>query len=292
MLRAPTMRRLALPHAPAEIALLDWGGSGPLALLHHANGFCAALWAPVAKRLCEAFHVVALDARGHGHSTKLPTADDYAWPAFGEDAAFVARTLAAEHRDGKVALALGHSFGGTSLLMAAAAAPDLFDRLVLADPVLPPPPTVGAAKPERLRRGRELAEKAKNRREVFESREHARKLWSEKSLFQSWEPLAFDLYLQEGFEDLPDGRVRLRCPTFVEAAIFANGSRIDAWALASQVDRPTLLLWAERGDFPRAMIEAVAARMRAATLENVATSHFVPMEDSALVADRVIAFAS
>ena len=44
-----------------RIAALDWGGSNPLAILCHANGFCAATWSLVAELLREEFRVVALD---------------------------------------------------------------------------------------------------------------------------------------------------------------------------------------------------------------------------------------
>ena len=55
------------------------------------------------------------------------------WREFGADLAAVARALADEHGE-RIALGLGHSFGGTSMLLAAAEEPALFERLVLADP--------------------------------------------------------------------------------------------------------------------------------------------------------------
>ena len=58
--------------ASIEIAGLDWGGDGPIALLNHANGFCAATWGLVAGKLCERFRVVGIDARGHGDSDTRP----------------------------------------------------------------------------------------------------------------------------------------------------------------------------------------------------------------------------
>ena len=40
---ADVIRRRVSLASGLEIALLDFGGDGPLALLHHANGFCAGL---------------------------------------------------------------------------------------------------------------------------------------------------------------------------------------------------------------------------------------------------------
>ena len=52
-----------------KLRLRDFGGQGkPIALLHHANGFCAGTWQLVASKLINQFHVVAIDARGHGES--------------------------------------------------------------------------------------------------------------------------------------------------------------------------------------------------------------------------------
>jgi pimeloyl-ACP methyl ester carboxylesterase len=57
-------RKIRLPESGIEIALLDWGGDGPIALLHHANGYCAAIWAPVAERLRCHYRVIEVDS-GH-----------------------------------------------------------------------------------------------------------------------------------------------------------------------------------------------------------------------------------
>ncbi|MBW2232048.1 MAG: alpha/beta fold hydrolase, partial [Deltaproteobacteria bacterium] len=121
-------RRLALPEAGVEIALLDWGGEGPLALLHHANGFCAALWAPIAEALRDRFHVVAMDARGHGDSSlpsERPPEEAFAWPVMAADLRAVALTLLQETGHSQIALGLGHSFGGTLTLAAESAHPGL-----------------------------------------------------------------------------------------------------------------------------------------------------------------------
>jgi len=118
MLSQVRRRKLALHGSSIEIALLDWGGDGPLALLHHANGFCAGVWGLVAERLRGHYRVIAMDARGHGDSSKPKGADCYHWELFGRDLLGVAEALAAEHPDGRIALGLGHSFGGIALLMA------------------------------------------------------------------------------------------------------------------------------------------------------------------------------
>jgi pimeloyl-ACP methyl ester carboxylesterase len=272
-----------------ELSLLDWGGEGPLALLHHANGFCAAVWGPVAEGLRARFRVVALDARGHGDSSKPEAADAYLWPHFGRDLAALAEALSAEA--GPVAVGLGHSFGGTATLLAAVERPDLFERIVLLDPVIFPS---GAFRsdPERRARAGSLAEAARRRRHVFPSRQAARARWRRRPSFAGWDPRALDLFVAEGLADRPGGGVELKCPGEVEAAIFERGGSVDAMEEARRLRAPALVLWASRGHFPRANFEELVRRMPDGRLRDVATAHFVPMEDPECVVRETLAFSA
>jgi pimeloyl-ACP methyl ester carboxylesterase len=285
-------RRLALPDRGVEIALLDWGGRGPLALLHHANGFCAATLDLVARPLCEHFRVIGMDARGHGDSSRATGARPYAWREFGADLAGVARALAAEH-GGRVALGLGHSFGGTSMLLAAAEEPALFERLVLVDPVLHPPrDAVTPIDLERSAGASRLVERTARRRAVFPDREAARESWRDKELFASWDPRAFDLYLSEGMADRADRQVELKCATETEGAVYAEGGLASVWDPTEKLAVPTLVLWASRGDFPRAIFEAYVARLADARIQDVDAGHLVPMEKPELVVEAALDFTS
>jgi pimeloyl-ACP methyl ester carboxylesterase len=282
-------RVVPLPERGVELALLDWGGDGPLALLHHANGFCAALWDPVAEILRARFRVVALDARGHGDSSRPGSADAYHWENFGRDLAALAAVLAAE--SGPVAVGLGHSFGGTATLLAAVERPDLFERVVLADPVVFPR-DAWADDPERRERAGGMADAARRRRDVFPDRAAARERWRGRETFAGWDPHVLELYLAEGLADRADGGVELKCPAEVEARIFEQGASVDAMAEARRLRAPALVLWARRGNFPRANFEELVRRMPDGRLRDVDTGHFVPMEDPGLVARETLAFSA
>ncbi|MEE8556901.1 MAG: alpha/beta fold hydrolase [Myxococcota bacterium] len=140
MLDGARRRRITLPGRGIELAVLDWGGKGPLALVHHANGFCGAVYAPIVHPLRDTHRIVLYDARGHGDSTQPPPGDAYRWTVFPEDLLALAEVLIAEGPQRSVALGIGHSFGGTATAVAAAARPELFERIVLLDPVLHPRP--------------------------------------------------------------------------------------------------------------------------------------------------------
>jgi pimeloyl-ACP methyl ester carboxylesterase len=284
-------RRLALPDRGVEIALLDWGGRGPLALLHHANGFCAATLDLVARPLREHFRVIGMDARGHGDSSRATGERPYAWREFGADLAAVARAIAAEG-GGRIALGLGHSFGGTSMLLAAAQERGLFERLVLVDPVLHPPRDAAVPNLERAAGAANLVERTSRRRAVFPDREAARANWRDKELFAEWDPRAFELYLTEGMAERADGQVELKCATETEAAVYSEGGLAEVWGPTEQLAVPTLILWARRGNFPRVIFEAFAARLADARIQDVDAGHLMPMERPEIVVAAALDFTS
>ena len=110
----------------------------PVALLQHANGLCAATWAPVAWALAEQFHVFAIDARGHGDSSHLTVPDDYHWDYFVSDLVHVAEQVLAETGQHSIALGVGSSFGGIITAGAQASHGGLFERIVMLDPPIHP----------------------------------------------------------------------------------------------------------------------------------------------------------
>ncbi len=287
MLARAERRTLSLSARGVELALLDWGGSGPLALLHHATGFCKGVWAPIAEALHGRFRVIALDARGHGDSSQLEGAAAYAWPEFSGDLEAAAEALATQH--GPIALGMGHSFGGTAMLGASRARPDLFERLVLVDPVVPRP--VERMPADVSSRPNALAEGARRRRTEWPSRAEARAAWGQRSVFASWRPEVLDLYALDGLRERADGSVVLKCPSAVEAAIFDQGRALDVAEIADGHPTRTLWLRAGLGDFPADWCRSLAGRMRACEYLELPVGHLVVMERPDLVAAEALRFA-
>jgi pimeloyl-ACP methyl ester carboxylesterase len=281
-------RRVRLPASRIEIALLDWGGAGPLVLMHHANGFCAGTLGLVAEGLAPGYRVIGMDARGHGDSGRPEGPEAYRWDRFAEDLLAVAETLAAERADGRVAVALGHSFGGTAVLGAAARRPELFGRLVLVDPVIPTPDTLSARlDPRRSERLARLVERARKRRSTWPSRAAAREHVATRPLFADWLPEALDLYIEHGLRERPGGELELRCPGEIEAAVFAESGGLDVLDLARRAKVPATVLWAVHGDFSRALYERVFGEMADARIDDADSGHLIPMEHPELVVAAV-----
>ncbi len=270
-----------------EIGLLDFGGQGPPVLLNHANGFCGALWEPVALALRERFRVYAMDARGHGASSKPSGAAHYAWEALGRDAAAVAAWVAERH--GPLALAAGHSFGGTCLALAARLRPELFGRLLLVDSPYPP-------RRDRMRlapdRGGSLAEGARRRKHRFASREAARERWASRPMFASWTPRALELYAEFGLVEADDGGVTLACPPEIEATLFEGLPGVDLGDHPERLRLPMRFLWARHGNAPREHFELLAADLPQADVETIDAGHLVLMEDPELLLDALLRFSA
>jgi len=282
-------RRIDL--AEVSVALLDFGGDGAPALLHHANGFSKGCYAPLAAALAPAIRVIAMDARGHGDSSQPEAPGRYAWRLFADDLAGVAERLARELGRARLPLAIGHSFGGTSLLGASRRRPDLFERIALVDPVVPPHAAEARA-PARLEHVSRMVERATKRRHEWPSRGEARAFFAERELFASWEADAIDCYVLDALAARPDGSVELKCRGEVEAAVFAGGDDVDVDALARDHAVPALWLWAARGSFSRARYEALAASMRDARVEDLDAGHLAPMERPGAVAAAIRRFAA
>jgi pimeloyl-ACP methyl ester carboxylesterase len=285
--------RVVLEDRGVEIALLDFGGDGPLAFLHHANGFCAALWAPVAERLRQHFHVVAMDARGHGDSSAPAWPEGYDWEHFHGDLIAVVLRVLERTRHRRVDLGIGHSFGGTTTAIAAARRPELFGRIAMLDPVLLPPgvralmlETEGAAQRNLM------SEQARSRRHVWPSPEAIVAAWSRpQHPFSAWRPEALEIYAHEGFRRLPDGSVELKCAGEVEAAVYDHNGSLDPFEYAPRIQAPTLIQWAKRGNFPREVYEGFAAEIPIARIEDIDGGHLLPMEVPDLVAESLLRFA-
>jgi pimeloyl-ACP methyl ester carboxylesterase len=117
--------RQTLTRAGTDLALWDFGGDGPPALLVHGLAGHAEEWSETATWLRETRHVFALDLRGHGHSDTRPA--DVSPTALRGDVCLALDQI------GSPALLLGQSLGGRVAMLAAAAHPELVECLVVAE---------------------------------------------------------------------------------------------------------------------------------------------------------------
>jgi pimeloyl-ACP methyl ester carboxylesterase len=267
-----------------RIAVHDLGGSGEPLLVAHATGFHGRAYAPFAKGLQHGFRCEAIDERGHGLSG-LPHDLDFDWNGFALDvlAGLSVFESGASPESGPF-FGFGHSAGATALLIAEVMRPGTFRGIYCFEPVVFP-----SEEPLPLMPDNPLSAAARRRRDVFPSREAAFNNYRSKPPLETFDEATLRAYVEHGFEDLPDGSVRLLCRPENEAAIYASGAASGAYRRLCEVACPVVLAGgAESESIPRDLLELVATQLPRAEIEMFdGIGHFGPLEDPLRVAASV-----
>jgi pimeloyl-ACP methyl ester carboxylesterase len=259
------------------MAVLDFGDPArPVDIVFsHANGFNARTYRTILAPLARDYRLLAIDLRGHG-ATALPTLIEgrEGWNEFGDD---LLALLAAE-AEGPVVLA-GHSMGGTTSLLAAAAAPQRVKALALFDPVL-----FDATHATEIVSDNRLADGAERRRSTFPSKAAVVQAYTGRGAFRTWRPEQLADYVEAGFRDTETGEVTLTCTPAWEASNFRN-HRYDPWAAFRDSRCPIRMLRADNDSTARIVgHEAELQATGRVEIETVpGTTHFLPMERPDLV---------
>jgi len=263
------------------VAVHDLGdAAGEPVLLAHATGFHGMVWAPLARRLT-GYHAVAPDLRGHGDSPP-PVGRGLDWNGFVDDLLAVV-----DARDLAPLVAVGHSKGGASLLLAEQRRPGTFRALYVYEPVVMPD---DGAVPGPDRQSNPLAEGARKRRERFDSFDAAYDNFRAKPTFAALDPEALHAYVDHGFALEPDGSVRLKCRPEVEAQTYEMAAHHDAFRRLGEVRCPVTVATGSTSEFgPAAFAPAIVAQLpqgRLLTFDDL--GHFGPLEDPARIAASIL----
>lgn len=269
-----------------ELSVVEWLGEGDPILLLHATGFHSRCWYEVVKDL-PGRHIYAVDLRFHG---KSGDAGEVAWKVMAEDIRILVEQLELSN-----ILGVGHSIGGHLLTRVAAQRPDLFQRLVLIDPVI--------QSPERYEFFREhlsdlgaadhpVSKRKNNWRDAEEMFER----FKGKEPFSTWRPEVLRDYCDYALSPAGDDDFQtLACDPINEAGIYMHqDGNEDILAMLPTIETPTLLLRAppQEGDVPTFAASPTWPEL-AGILPNCKElylpehNHFIPMQDPELVA-RVI----
>ena len=275
-----------------DLAYFEWGESSqrPTVLLVHATGFHARCWDGVVRALGAGWHVVALDMRGHGRSTK---SGPYDWRTFGADTAAFASLLGL---DG--AIGVGHSMGGHSVIQAAAAHPHCFAKLLLVDPVVLDPESY--TQPQRVDAFASPDEHpVARRRNAWRSVQEMFDRFANRHPFRLWDPAVLMDYCRHGLAPADNGFV-LCCPPQVEAAIYLGSAGRDIGSAIAKLPHPAVVLRAKR----KAVRDSAMDFAASPTWEGLAAAlpcgrdvylpeltHFIPMQRPDLVAAHISALA-
>jgi pimeloyl-ACP methyl ester carboxylesterase len=272
--------RISAPDG-SVIAVHDLGGEGEPLLLAHATGFHGMIFAEFARHL-SGYRCLALDLRAHGLSV---AAEDWAgsWASFADDVLTVVDELKLVRPFG-----FGHSCGGATLLLAEEARPGTFQHIYCYEPIVPP-----LLEPTAPDLENHMSAAANRRRPEFASKAAALANYASKPPLNSFSPATLAAYVEFGFEEVEDGRVRLRCRPGDEATVFAHSMTHDAFlklpAVACPVD---LACGRETDSFGEDVVNAIAHRLRDAgraqrTTVFAGLGHFGPLEHPAFLAAAV-----
>jgi len=269
---------IPLPGRGGEMAVLDFGPMDrPVDIVFsHANGFNGRTYRTILQPLASDLRILAIDLRGHGASTLPATIEGrQGWLEFRDDLlALLAAACEAP------AVLAGHSMGGTSSLLAAAAEPGRARALALFDPVIFPVEAQGAGTAESP-----LVAGAVRRRATFPSRQAVLEAYRGRGAFRSWSEEQLTDYAEAGFRETPDGEVTLACTPAWEASNFRTHN-YDPWKAFAESGCPIRVLRAEEASTFRlegheADLAALGDRVAIETVPG--TTHFLPMERPELV---------
>jgi pimeloyl-ACP methyl ester carboxylesterase len=273
-------RRVSFEVRGGRVAGLAFGleTPNPDIVFLHATGFNARTYRSLLGPLGDRFHVLALDARGHGR-TELPakTGGYTSWRPHRDDLIAVL-----EHFSAPVTLA-GHSMGATVSLLAAGKRPDLTAALALIEPVILSASSYAMSElpmgPLLRRWTLPLARRAASRRARFPDRDAAVAAFTGRGVFKSFPPEVLADYVADGLVDDPRGGFKLACRPIYEAATY-SAHRHDPWGALRKVTDPIVVLRAELHSTmsPACLhkLEAIKPHARVATVEGA--GHMLPME--------------
>lgn len=263
-----------------QLRVREWGSPAApsIVLLHGLRGF-SGTWRGLAKVLSRDWRLIAIDQRGRGESDWDPGASYYTDTYLAD-----LESLIDQLRIGRFVL-LGHSMGGTTSYVYAAANPDRLDALLIED--IAPGASVSGQGAERIKR--EMAALPDD----FASWAEARAYWRELRPNVSDE--ALEQRLSDSLRETRSGRITWRYDAagISRTRLNPDPTRIvDLWPVLDAIRTPSLVIRGERSDFCR--LEAVLdmeVRNPAFTHATVANaSHYVHDDAPELFAGLVEGF--
>lgn len=246
-------------------------GHGPLALFLHGITANAYVFMPVMQALASRFHVVSIDMRGHGRSSKPATgyeADDYA-----NDIAGVIR-----HFGGAPALLVGHALGARDALTAGARGDGSVAAVVSLDFTPFIEPAVFDALEQRVTHGsRQFADTDAIRRALAER-------------YPMMPRAAIERRVEYGYRRADGGWRPLVDPSAVRQTV--TGMRRDIAPALAGLTMPTLLVRGSQTRFvsPDAWRRTRALRPDVAMVEIPTADHYVAEVAPARTAEEILHF--
>ncbi len=278
-------RKITVELRGAKFEALDFGGGGlPPVIFTHGTGLEAHLWKPYAEALSDRFHCYALNARGHGGSSN--GFESFAW---GEMAADLISFI--DHFKIARPVAIGHSMGAATIVLAEGLRPGSIGRAVLIDPIILQPSWYQG---EWTTRNDMMAARTLKRRHTWPSHQAMIESFRDRAPFDTWQPEYLELYAHHGTEPSgADSAIRLKCTPQTESRCYLGGHQTDPAPAVAGFTPPTMLLRGAADTDTRSLTlfkELGETFPDVRTVEIKGGTHFVPMERPADVLGEIDRF--
>ncbi len=268
---------------PASIPFHDFGGNGPLIHFSHSNGYPPECFQQVINRLLPHYRVV-----GIRHRPLWPGSDPEElqnWHLIADD---LIRFLDQEGISNVIGM--GHSSGAVTTMYASLKRPDLFQSLILLDPVFLPEEVLKmvAANPGMMNE-MPLVKRTPKRKNRWPSRQAAYDHFRPKSVFKYWPDETLWDYVNFSLVQYDSGEVALAYSREWETQFYRT-MPLDVWQLVPQTTHPTLAVrGAESDTLMPASWQLWQSLQPEATFAEVAnTGHMLLMEQPGQVADIIL----
>ncbi len=266
----------------------DFGGSGPLLHFAHANAYPPGSYRQFLEPLTAHYHVLAVEHRPLWAGSD--PAELSRWDLIADD---LVTFFDQENLRGVIGV--GHSLGGVAMLMAAVKRPELFQALVLIEPVFLEPRWLEAAKSatweERMQFP--LVQSAVRRRDQWESVEEVFERYRPKSVFAGLSDEVLWDFVRAGTRPCnpldPTQGVTLTYPKLWEAQIYATLPQV--WEPLPHLPQPFIGIRAANSD----TLSKKAWRLwqqllpDATYIEIPDTGHLLPLEKPQALAALLLA---
>lgn len=238
-----------------EVAVHDYGGDGHPTVFVHGTGLVSRMWEPVMELLGDEFRPIGVDLRGHG-SARAPQDVQFQAPRMVSDLTAVIDAFELED-----AWIVAHSMGGGTSILASLERPAAFERQWVFEPI------IFRREEVRPEGAIDFIEITRRRRPVFDSREQVISSYGSRPPLDELDPACLAAYVEHGFVDQTDGTVRLACDPLMESRAFEQYLQ-DGWERLPDVALPVRVAYGTASDDrPAAAAPDIAARLPHGDLE-------------------------
>ena len=253
---------------------MDWGDNSPSLLLLHGDMRTSRSWDAVARELRSRFHVIAVDARGHGDSDWTPRG--YSNAERVEDlAAFCAQV------DLTDIVGIGHSTGAAVMALCAQRLPGAFERLVLLEPVV--------VLNEQFHRM--VTSRAGKPRRTWRSHPELHEYLKGHEIAGRWRADVIDDVVEHETMELPDGSIDIKWSSDTFNSEDRRGDYHDLRTVLRDLDLPVLFITSEKRRTYFQELEPLASELPEFQLLTVKdTDHNMYMERPDAVAQAIASF--